>query len=57
MIAACILVGMGAELGRDFVTARLTDDVLDEAVQFIRSANPFAQQTWGWDAGRFVDCR
>lgn len=39
------------------VTAPLTDDVVDEALAFVRSANPFAQHTWGWDAGRFIDFR
>ena len=28
---------------------------LNEVIQFIRDANPFAQKTWGWDTGRFVD--
>ncbi len=36
---------------------QLTDDHLDEAVAFMRDANPFAQHTWGWDTGRFVDWR
>ena len=30
---------------------------LDTAVAFMREANPFAQLTWGWDTGRFVDWR
>ncbi|MDJ0771670.1 MAG: hypothetical protein QNJ12_22985, partial [Ilumatobacter sp.] len=51
---------MSDQRGREFDTfdtEPLTDDVLDEAVVFIRSANPFAQHTWGWDAGRFIDFR
>jgi GNAT superfamily N-acetyltransferase len=28
---------------------------LNEVVDFFRDANPFAQMTWGWDTGRFVD--
>lgn len=28
---------------------------LGEVVDFFRSANPFAQKTWAWDTGRFVD--
>ncbi len=43
--------------GREFVTAPLTDAALDAAVEFAKSANPFAQHTWGWDAGRFIDFR
>jgi ribosomal protein S18 acetylase RimI-like enzyme len=35
----------------------LTDQTLDEAVSFMRAANPFAQLTWGWDTGRFIDFR
>jgi len=35
----------------------LTDDSLDAAVRFMRDANPFAQRTWGWDTGRFIDWR
>lgn len=35
----------------------LSDDTLAEVFEFIRSANPFAQHTWGWDTGRFVDWR
>lgn len=38
-------------------TEPLTDDVLAEAVAFVKAANPFAKHTWGWDAGRFVDFR
>jgi GNAT superfamily N-acetyltransferase len=30
---------------------------LDEVIEFVRSANPFAQKTWGWDTGRFMDWR
>lgn len=38
----------------------LTDEVLTngnilEVVEFFRRSNPFAQRTWGWDTGRFVD--
>ncbi len=40
-----------------FDTTPLADAVLDEAVAFVKSANPFAQHTWGWDAGRFIDFR
>lgn len=35
----------------------LTDDHLDEAIGFLRGANPFCQHTWGWDTGRFIDWR
>jgi len=35
----------------------LTDDILDEVITFFRESNPFAQRTWGWDAGRFMDWR
>jgi ribosomal protein S18 acetylase RimI-like enzyme len=35
----------------------LTDDRLDEAIAFLRGANPFSQHTWGWDTGRFIDFR
>jgi len=48
---------MSAGRSEDFETEPLTDDVLAEAIGFIRSANPFAQHTWGWDAGRFIDFR
>ncbi len=35
----------------------LSDANLDEAIGFMRSANPFAQHVWGWDTGRFIDFR
>jgi GNAT superfamily N-acetyltransferase len=35
----------------------LTDATADEVLQFMRTANPFSQHTWGWDMGRFVDWR
>lgn len=35
----------------------LTAASLDAAVAFMREANPFAQLTWGWDTGRFIDWR
>ena len=35
----------------------LTDATVDEVLQFMRTANPFAQHTWGWDMGRFIDWR
>lgn len=35
----------------------LTDETLDEVVAFIRRSNPFAQNAWGWDIGRFMDWR
>lgn len=35
----------------------LTDHNLDEVIAFFRAANPFAQHTWGWDTGRFMDWR
>lgn len=38
-------------------THRLTDEHLDDAIRFLRSANPFAEQTWGWETGRFLDWR
>ena len=40
------------------ITAQaLTDDLLDDAIRFVRSANPFAEHTWGWETGRFLDWR
>ena len=30
---------------------------LDDVIAFLRAANPFAQQTCGWDLGRFLDWR
>jgi hypothetical protein len=35
----------------------LIDEGLSGVVAFMRATNPFAQQTWGWDTGRFVDWR
>jgi hypothetical protein len=35
----------------------LTDGNLANVVAFFRNSNPFAQKTWGWDTGRFVDWR
>jgi GNAT superfamily N-acetyltransferase len=35
----------------------LQPDGLDEAIRFLRASNPFAQHTWGWDTGRFIDWR
>lgn len=35
----------------------LTEAMVDEVVQFLRDSNPFAQKTWGWDTGRFIDWR
>ncbi|MGI9584431.1 MAG: GNAT family N-acetyltransferase [Acidimicrobiia bacterium] len=35
----------------------LTDENLENAIQFLRSANPFAEHTWGWETGRFLDWR
>ncbi|MFW2339594.1 MAG: GNAT family N-acetyltransferase [Acidimicrobiia bacterium] len=35
----------------------MTDGDLDDAIRFIRSANPFAEHTWGWETGRFLDWR
>lgn len=35
----------------------LTTDSIDDVVAFMREANPFAERTWGWDTGRFVDWR
>jgi hypothetical protein len=35
----------------------LSGDNLDEVIAFIRESNPFAQRTWGWDTGRFMDWR
>lgn len=39
----------------DLVEETLSLGNLDEVVDFFRDANPFAQHTWGWDTGRFVD--
>lgn len=30
---------------------------LDQVVSFMRAANPFAEHTWGWETGRFIDFR
>jgi len=38
-------------------TQSLTDEHLDDAIRFLRSANPFAEHTWGWETGRFLDWR
>ena len=46
-----------SEQSQPFETTPLVDAVLGEAVAFVRSANPFAKHTWGWDAGRFIDFR
>jgi hypothetical protein len=35
----------------------LSSDNLDNVIAFIRGSNPFAQRTWGWDTGRFMDWR
>lgn len=35
----------------------LTNANLEEVVAFLRESNPFAQKTWGWDTGRFMDWR
>lgn len=37
--------------------APLTDDVLDEAIAFLQSANPFCEYTWGWETGRLIEFR
>jgi len=37
--------------------AALTDENLEDVVAFFRASNPFAQETWGWDTGRFMDWR
>ncbi len=39
----------------DLVEEALSLANLDAVVDFFRDANPFAQKTWGWDTGRFVD--
>jgi len=35
----------------------LADETLDEVIEFVGDANPFAQHNWGWDTGRFIDWR
>jgi GNAT superfamily N-acetyltransferase len=35
----------------------LTETGLGEVIAFMRRSNPFAQHTWGWDTGRFIDWR
>lgn len=35
----------------------LSDATLAEVVEFVHRSNPFAQKTWGWDSGRFMDWR
>jgi GNAT superfamily N-acetyltransferase len=39
------------------IRERLSDGNLDGVIAFFREANPFAQKTWGWDTGRFLDWR
>jgi len=39
----------------DLVDEPLNLANLPQVVDFFRAANPFAQKTWGWDTGRFVD--
>lgn len=39
----------------DLVEETLNLGNLEEVVGFFRDANPFAQKTWAWDTGRFVD--
>jgi ribosomal protein S18 acetylase RimI-like enzyme len=41
----------------DITTQPLFDEHLDDAIQFLRLANPFAEHTWGWETGRFLDWR
>ncbi len=41
----------------NITTQPLSDDHLDDAIRFLRSANPFAEHTWGWETGRFLDWR
>ncbi len=38
-------------------TQPLTDDLLDEVIEFMKAANPFVQYAWGWETGRFIDFR
>lgn len=33
----------------------LTSGNIVEVVEFFRRSNPFAERTWGWDTGRFID--
>ena len=40
------------------ITTEPIDDVnLEDAIRFLQSANPFAEHTWGWETGRFIDWR
>ncbi|MDX2378950.1 MAG: GNAT family N-acetyltransferase [Acidimicrobiia bacterium] len=48
---------MSVERTGAFDAAPLTDDALEESIEFMKSANPFCQHTWGWDTGRFIDFR
>ncbi|MGI9642733.1 MAG: GNAT family N-acetyltransferase [Acidimicrobiia bacterium] len=41
----------------NITTHPLTDENLEDAIRFLRSANPFAEHTWGWETGRFFDWR
>ena len=41
----------------NITTQPLTDEHLDDAIRFLRAANPFAEHTWGWETGRFLDWR
>lgn len=41
----------------ELVSEPLGQENLTEVFRFVRTANPFAQHTWGWDTGRFVDWR
>ncbi len=38
-------------------TEPLGDGEIDDAIAFVQSANPFAEHTWGWETGRFIDWR
>ncbi len=41
----------------DLTFEPIGDTDLDEAIRFLQSANPFAEHTWGWETGRFIDWR
>lgn len=45
------------DAGMELRESPLADATLDEVVGFVRRSNPFAQLTWGWDTGRFIDWR
>lgn len=57
MSAAVAFLAMSIVAAMALRGEALNDHNLDEVVSFFRVSNPFAQHTWGWDTGRFMDWR